>query len=121
MNFWIELLLSLLVVLGGLFMLVGSIGLSRLPDFYSRLHGPTKGTTLGVGSLLVASMIFFTLQDRIFTIHELLITLFLFISAPISAHMLAKAALHVKTRTSANTQGRAVQEAAEKRTPPSAP
>lgn len=51
--------IAALIVLGALFVLLGSIGLARLPDFLTRLHGPTKATTLGVGALLLASAIFF--------------------------------------------------------------
>ena len=89
-----EALLSLLVVAGGVFTLIGSLGLVRLEDFYTRLHGPTKATTLGVGSLLVASSIFFSLTGEGVSLHEILVTLFLFITSPISAHLLAKVALH---------------------------
>src|SRR3546814_15646144 len=60
----------------------------------TRLHGPTKATTLGVGSCLVASMIYFPSQGGTWSAHELLITLFLFITAPVSANMIAKAHLH---------------------------
>ena len=44
----IEAIVSLLLVFGAAFVLVGSIGLARFPDFFTRLHGPTKATTLGV-------------------------------------------------------------------------
>jgi multicomponent K+:H+ antiporter subunit G len=90
----IEALLSLLVLAGGAFTLIGSLSLVRLEDFYTRLHGPTKATTLGVGSLLVASSVFFSLTNEGVSLHEILVTLFLFITAPISAHLLAKVALH---------------------------
>ena len=53
---WLEILLSVLLLIGGLFALVGALGLLRFPDFYMRLHAPTKATTLGVGGLLLASM-----------------------------------------------------------------
>lgn len=112
---WIEVVISFFVLLGGLFMLIGSIGLARMPDFYMRLHAPTKATTLGVGSLLIASMIFFSLKNSIFSIHEVLITLFLFITAPVSAHMMAKAALHLETARLERTQGVNIQQAATKR------
>ncbi|SFX72965.1 Na+/H+ antiporter subunit G [Marinospirillum alkaliphilum] len=115
---WVEILLGFFVLLGGVFMLVGSIGLARLPDFYMRLHAPTKATTLGVGALLIASMMFFTIQDGAFSIHEILVTIFLFITAPVSAHMMAKSAVHVKTRIAKDTQGLAVRDAAEKRNNP---
>ncbi|MHB1359118.1 MAG: Na+/H+ antiporter subunit G [Rhodocyclaceae bacterium] len=94
MNIYVEILLSFLVLAGAAFTFIGSLGLYRLRDFYTRLHGPTKATTLGVGCLLVASAIFFSLSGTGLSLHEILITLFLFITAPISAHLLAKAALH---------------------------
>ncbi len=94
MNPVLEFLLSLLVVAGALFTLIGSYGLFRLRDFYTRLHAPTKATTLGVGSLLIASTLFFSTQAPGLSFHEILVTLFLFITAPVSAHLLAKAARH---------------------------
>jgi multicomponent K+:H+ antiporter subunit G len=92
----LELLLSGLILIGASFTLIGSLGLLRLKDFYSRLHAPTKATTLGVGSLLIASAIFFSHQDEGLSLHEVLVTLFLFITAPVSAHLMAKAALHLR-------------------------
>jgi multicomponent K+:H+ antiporter subunit G len=89
-----EALIALLLVLGGSFALIGSWGLVRLPSLMTRLHGPTKATTLGVGSCLIASMIYFPAAGGPWSAHELLITLFLFIAAPISANMIAKAHLH---------------------------
>ncbi len=100
MNPLIEALLALLVLLGAAFTLVGSVGLVRLPDFLSRLHAPTKSTTLGVGSLLIASGVYFSQGDTL-SLHELLVTLFLFITAPVSAHLLARAALHLGLPTRA--------------------
>lgn len=89
-----EIIVSFLIVLGGAFALIGSWGLVRLPSLMTRLHGPTKATTLGVGSCLVASMVYFPTTGRAWSAHELLITLFLFITAPVSANMIAKAHLH---------------------------
>lgn len=91
-----DMLIAGLIVLGGVFALIGSWGLARLPSLMSRLHGPTKATTLGVGSCLVASMIYFPTHGHGWSAHELLITLFLFITAPISANMIAKAYLHLR-------------------------
>ncbi|MCU0937109.1 MAG: monovalent cation/H(+) antiporter subunit G, partial [Gammaproteobacteria bacterium] len=51
----VELLVSALLLVGAGFALVGSVGLARLPDFFMRLHGPTKATTLGVGAMIVGS------------------------------------------------------------------
>lgn len=83
---------SLFVLIGGAFALLGSIGLARLPDPFTRLHGPTKATTLGIGAMVIGSMIYFNAHGD-FTFRELAITLFLFITAPISAHLISKAAL----------------------------
>lgn len=95
-----QLLIAALLGIGGLFMLVGAIGLLRFGDFYMRLHAPTKATTLGVGGLLLASMVCNALRGE-FLPHELLITLFLFVTAPVSANLLAKAALHLRVPSQA--------------------
>lgn len=101
----LELFLSLLILIGAGFTLIGSLGLLRLRDFYSRLHAPTKATTLGVGSLLIASAVFFSHQDEGLSLHEVLVTLFLFITAPVSAHLMAKAALHLRLQSLAKLPG----------------
>jgi multicomponent K+:H+ antiporter subunit G len=106
MNTWIEALVAISLLLGSLFALVGAIGLYRLPDFFMRLHGPTKSTTLGVGGMVIASLIYFGSSGEGISLHELLIPLFLFITAPVSAHMLAKAALQQKVRLSDKTHGK---------------
>ena len=93
----IEAIVSLLLVFGAAFVLVGSIGLARFPDFFTRLHGPTKATTLGVGSLVAASALWLSIQDGGISVREVLIAAFLFLTAPVSAHLLAKAALHRRT------------------------
>jgi multicomponent K+:H+ antiporter subunit G len=108
----LDLLLSLLILAGALFTFVGSLGLVRLPDFYTRLHGPTKATTLGVGSLLVASALYFSTRGGGISAHEVLVTLFLFVTAPVSAHLLAKAALHLKLRSLAPVPDGPCQETA---------
>jgi len=95
----LDLLLSFLILVGALFTFIGSLGLARLPDFYTRLHAPTKATTLGVGSLLVASSLYFSHRAGTISAHEVLVTLFLFITAPVSAHLLSRAALHLRLRS----------------------
>lgn len=92
LSFWSELLVAGFLLLGSFFALVGSIGLLRLKTFHMRLHGPAKATTLGVGAVLIASMLFFSLLNNTLHLHELLVTLFLVISAPVSAYMLSRAA-----------------------------
>ena len=82
-----------LLVAGSLFILVGALSLVRLPEFFQRLHGPTLGSTLGIGCVLLASVGYHILEASDPQPRELLVTVFLFITAPISAHLMAKAAL----------------------------
>lgn len=91
---WADVVLSVLVVTGTVFALIGSWGLAKLQDFFKRLHGPTKATTLGVGCVLIASSLWFSLSGDGLSLNELLITLFLFMTAPVSAHLLVKAAIN---------------------------
>lgn len=93
-----EILIAVLLVVGGSFVLVGSWGLAKLPSLMTRLHGPTKATTLGVGACLIASMIYFPVFRGVWSAHELLITLFLFLTAPVSANMIAKTHIHRQGR-----------------------
>ncbi|GHA85980.1 Na+/H+ antiporter subunit G [Cognatilysobacter bugurensis] len=90
-----EILLSLLIAIGTFFVLVGSFGLFKLSEFFKRLHGPTKASTLGVGCILIASIAFHGLRGDGLGLREILITLFLFLTAPISAHVMARAALRL--------------------------
>ena len=106
LNPWIEALVALFLLAGSLFALVGAIGLYRLPDFFTRLHAPTEATTLGVGGMVIASLIYFSFSSGQVNLHELLITLFLFITAPVSANLLAKAAMQQKVRLHEGTRGR---------------
>ena len=101
MNPIIEFLVASLILLGALFALLGSVGLARLPDFFTRLHGPTKATTLGVGAMVLASAVYFPVTREGASLHEIAVMLFLFITAPVSAHLLAKAALH-RSKNEAN-------------------
>ncbi len=88
-----ELLISVFLVISGIFGFVGSYGLVKLKNTVQRLHAPTKATTLGVGGVLLASIIFFYVDTGHVSVHELLISLFLFLTAPITANFIAKAYL----------------------------
>lgn len=101
-----EWIISILLLLGGSFVLVGSIGLIKMPDFFMRLHGPTKATTLGMASLLIAAMIFFSRTEAGLSVKEILISLFLLLTAPISAYMLIKSAIHHKLESIERTKGK---------------
>lgn len=102
----IEFVISILLLLGGFFILVGSIGLVKMPDFFMRLHGPTKATTLGMASLLTAAMIFFSTTQAGVSVKEILISLFLLLTAPISGYIMIKSAIHHKLDSIERTKGK---------------
>ncbi|WP_380058178.1 Na+/H+ antiporter subunit G [Falsihalocynthiibacter sp. SS001] len=89
-----EILIVFFLVVSGVFGLVGSFGLVKLPDPMSRLHAPTKATTLGVGGVLLASIVHSVAVEGHLSLHELMITLFLLLTAPITANFIAKAHIH---------------------------
>lgn len=66
---WIEWCIAFMLIIGATFALIGSVGLARFPDFLTRLHAPTKSTTMGVGSVLISSIIYFSVVDT-FSFHE---------------------------------------------------
>ena len=98
MQLVMEILFSIFLLIGAFFTLVGGIGMVRLPDLFMRLHAPTKSSTLGLGSFLIAAIIFAAFNGR-FGFAEILITLFAFITAPVSANLMAQAALHLRLRS----------------------
>lgn len=100
LNPLVEAAVAFMLLVGGFFLLVGAIGLARFPDFFMRLHAPTKASTLGVGGVLVASMLWHWALGE-WALRELLITLFLFVTAPVSAQLMAQAALHLGLRSKA--------------------
>lgn len=93
----IESSVAFFLLFGAAFVLLGSLGLAKFPDTFTRLHAPTKASTLGVGSILVASAMVFSTSRGALSLHELLVTVFLFITAPVSAYLLAKTALHERS------------------------
>jgi multicomponent K+:H+ antiporter subunit G len=86
----VETAVSLLLVIGGLFGLIGAFGLLKLRAPMQRLHAPTKATTLGVGATLLASAVLAGGAAW----HEAMVALFLFLTAPLTALYLAKVHLH---------------------------
>ncbi|PZQ84618.1 MAG: potassium:proton antiporter [Ancylobacter novellus] len=91
---WAALIVSFLVIAGALIALIGSIGLHRLPDFYSRLHAPSLGATLGTGSMLLGSIVCFSVLQTRFMVHEVLIALFITVTTPVTMMLLAHASLY---------------------------
>ncbi len=90
---WIAIPVALLLCLGSVLTLIGALGLLRLKNFYSRVHAPTLGTTLGLGSILLASLLSSSALASKLVLHELLIAVFIVITAPVTTMMLLRAAL----------------------------
>ncbi|MDI6837542.1 MAG: monovalent cation/H(+) antiporter subunit G [Rhizobiaceae bacterium] len=79
-----------LIVGGSLFALVAAIGINRLPDLYTRMHAASKAGTVGSGLLLLAVGLH---AGDVATLARALAAFFFFIlTAPVSAHLLARAA-----------------------------
>ena len=91
---WAALPVLFLLVLGGLISLIGALGLFRLANFYQRIHGPAITVTLGAGCILIASMIYFTATQSRLVVHELLISVFVLMTAPVVAMMIMRAAVY---------------------------
>ena len=96
MTFGLEIALSILLVVGGLFGLTGSYGLIRLKDRMQRLHAPTKASTVGLGTALLASMFHGLMIGTGFSWQEVLVMIFIFVTAPITANYLSK--VHLQSR-----------------------
>lgn len=90
---WATIPAALLLIMGGLLALIGAVGLLRLPNFYARMHPPTMGTTLGVGCVLLASMLVSSAILHRPVVHEVLITVFMVLSTPVTAMLLMRAAV----------------------------
>ncbi|HBZ04946.1 monovalent cation/H(+) antiporter subunit G [Massilia haematophila] len=91
---WAALIVSLLLILGSSIVLIGALGLLRLPTFYQRMHGPAITITLGAGCLLIASMVFFTVGQSRLVIHEVIISGFLLMTAPVVSMLIMRAAVY---------------------------
>lgn len=87
-----EILTSLFLLLGVFFAAAGALGLLRMPDVYNRIHAMSKSSSLGVVSILIASSIHFLTHGSVFSLKEVAILVFLYLSNPIGAHMITRAA-----------------------------
>ncbi|HEX6639262.1 MAG TPA: monovalent cation/H(+) antiporter subunit G [Steroidobacteraceae bacterium] len=90
---WASVPAAVLLVMGGVSAVLGSLGLLRLPSFYARMHGPSMGSTLGLGCVLLASMLLATVLSGRAVMHEILITVFVVTTSPITAMLLMRAAV----------------------------
>jgi multicomponent Na+:H+ antiporter subunit G len=103
-----EIISSILILTGVIFMFISTLGLLRLPDFYIRMSAITKGATLGVGLILSGMGIYFNEADMLFKVF--IIIVFTFLTAPIAAHVIARTAVHNKVRFWRNSDLEEFQE-----------
>jgi multicomponent Na+:H+ antiporter subunit G len=102
---WTELLQAIeivAIVVGVFFMLVSSLGVLRLKDFYLRIHAPTKAATLGLSFLLIA--VAMNVGEKTVVTKAVLALLFIAATAPVGAHLLSRAAYRNGVPPSADTE-----------------
>jgi len=85
-----EVLSWVFIVTGSVFVLIGGIGLIRLPDFYTRIHAAGITDTMGAWLILIGLM--FTAGWTLITVKLFMLLFFLAVTSPLSSHALAKAA-----------------------------
>jgi len=88
-----DVLSAAFLLIGSLFLLLAAIGVLRMPDLLMRIQVATKASTLGVGCMLLALAVYF--HDFGITIRALLVINFFFMTAPVAAHMIGRAAYFV--------------------------
>lgn len=91
---WAAIPVAFFLLIGASLALIGAIGFLRLPTFYERIHAPTLGTSWGIGGVMIASMIFFSVSSRGLVLHEILVGAFVTVTTPVTFMLLARAALH---------------------------
>lgn len=89
MNAVMDTLSLWLAAIGALLILVAGVGILRLPDLLTRMHASSKAGTLGAVCVLLAVAFHFT--DFVISVKTVLIVLFLFLTAPVAAHMIGRA------------------------------
>lgn len=97
---WAQYLVALMLIIGALLALIGSIGLLTLRNFFQRIHAPALGNTLGTWITVGASMLYFSMLQGRPVWHEILIGCFIFITAPVTSILLVRAALARDRRAS---------------------
>lgn len=97
-----DIVTGLLLLAGSVFVVVGGIGLNRLPDFFTRLHAVSIPDTLGIGLISVALII--QAGFTLISVKLVFVLLFLLFTGPTATHALAKAALHGNLKPQAQTK-----------------
>ena len=107
---------AVLIVVGGAFMLLAGVGILRMPDLFMRMQAATKAATLGAGCMLLAVAVHF--GELTVVARALLVIAFVFLTAPVAAHMIARAAYSVGTPL---WEGTIADELRDQHQPPAEP
>lgn len=99
-----EVIAAIFILTGTLASFLSSIGLIRLPDVYTRVHAASKSSTLGVLFTLVGTFLFFFLSEGYFSVRLFLGIFFVFLTAPVSAHLIARASLVTKVKMAESSE-----------------
>ncbi|KAB2679947.1 MULTISPECIES: monovalent cation/H(+) antiporter subunit G [Brucella/Ochrobactrum group] len=91
---WAAIVISFFLLGGAFLTLVGCIGLVRFKSFYERVHAPTLGSSFGAGGILIASIIFFSILQSKPILHEVVITVFVVVTTPVTLMLLSRAVIH---------------------------
>lgn len=102
---WAALPISVLLIVGGSIIFIGALGLMRLPNFYQRIHGPAITITLGAGCTLLASMLYFSVLQSRPVIHEVVISAFILLTAPVVSMLIMRAAVYRDLRAGKQDTG----------------
>lgn len=92
MNGIAEIITAFFILVGTTISLLAAIGLVRLPDVYTRSHAASKSSTLGVLCVLIGTLLYFLISDGYFSIRLILGIFFVFLTAPVAAHVICRAA-----------------------------
>lgn len=87
-----EVIAGILIISGTMLSLLSSLGLLRLPDVYTRSHAGTKSVTLGLLCILMGAFLYFLIKDGFVSIRLLLGIVFVFLTAPVAGHLIARSA-----------------------------
>ncbi len=87
-----EVIAGVFILLGTIISLISAIGLVRLPDVYTRSHAASKSSTVGVLFILIGTLLYFLISEGYFSIRLILGIIFVFLTAPVGAHVISRAA-----------------------------
>jgi len=89
-----KIIISILLLGGSLLIFSGVLGIIRFPDFYCRAHAATKGPTVGIMMIMLGSIIFYAVTSGFLSSRNVLTSIVIMITAPVSAHLLLKYSYH---------------------------